>query len=305
MTTAPRGMRVSLHLNSHVQRASDIRLDLRRTAVRADQAGVSALALMDHFLHPAPQPTTDTVLEGYTALGFLAASTEFMDLMLLVSGVTHRHPVLLAKSVTTIDVLSAGRARLGIGAGWFEAENHAYGMPFPSAGERFTMLEETLEIIRLLWSSGDGPYTGEHFQLHSTTWSPMPIRPGHPPIIIGGNGRRQTLRLAARYGDGCNILVGPDMGGIDEARSLISTLHEHCIAIDRDPADVGISILFTAPIPTGRDGAEQFAAEMHGYAELGVSEVFVMPLGKPDVPGFIDELGTTIIPAVAQATADI
>lgn len=206
------GVRVSLHLNSYADRVSDIGPSLREVALHADQAGISAMALMDHFLHPGPRSAASPVLEGYTALGYMAAVTKYTDLMLLVSGVAHRHPVLLAKAVTTLDVLSDGRARLGIGAGWFEAENRSYGIAFPSTRERFSLLEETLQIMRQLWSSEDGAFAGGHFELETTMLSPMPIRSPRPPIVVGGNGRNQTLRLAARYADGCNILAGPSMG---------------------------------------------------------------------------------------------
>ena len=303
MTMAPEGMRVSLHLNSYPTRASEIVSNLRDIAQRADQAGIAALALMDHFLHPGPQAASDPVLEGYTALGFLAAITEFTDLMLLVSGATHRHPVLLAKAATTLDVLSGGRARLGIGAGWYEAENVAYGLPFPPARERFAILEEQLAVIRQLWSDDTGPFTGERYQMQSTAFAPMPLRSPRPPIVVGGNGRLHTLRLAATYADGCNLLAGPAMGGIDEATSLISTLHDHCASIGRDPTEISLSMLYASPVNSHRDSAARFAEEMREYAALGISEVFVMPLEQRSIPSFIDELGSNVIPSVVEATA--
>ena len=298
-------MRVALHLNSYAHDPANIASRLAEIAVRADQADLSALALMDHFLHPGPQPKSDPVLEGYTTLGFLAAKTQAVDLMLLVSGVHHRHPVLLAKAVTSVDVLSGGRARLGIGAGWFTAENDAYGLTFPSTGERFTQLRESVEIIRHLWSEGEGPFRGERFELASTAFAPSPLRKPHPPIVIGGNGRQQTLRLAATYADGCNILAGPTMGGVDEARSLIETLHEHCAGVDRAVDEIALSMLFTAPIDTSPDGVASFAAQMREYAALGISEVFVMPLGQPNVLAFVDALGAKIVPAVTDETRDL
>lgn len=296
MTNVQKGMRVALHLNSYASSARDIGPQLHKIGYRADQAGVSAIALMDHFLHPGPQPQSDPVLEGYTALGFLAAATKTTDLMLLVSGVTHRPPALLAKAVTTLDVLSGGRARLGIGAGWFEAENQAYGLPFPATGERFAMLAETLEILRQMWSDDEGAYDGDYFQLGSTLCAPMPLRRPRPPIIIGGNGRTRTIHLAAKYADGWNFLAGPHMGGLAEARSLIETLHDQCARVHRDPAEIDISMLYTSSIATDRDGAARFVDELRKYAQLGVSEVFVMPTRQRDIIQFVDELASHVIP---------
>ena len=148
------------------------------------------------------------MLEGYTTLGYLAAHTTTVRLGLLVTGVTYRHPGLLAKIVTTLDVLSGGRAELGIGAAWYEREHRGLGVPFPPVAERFERLEETLQICLQMWDAdNNGPFDGRHYQLAETLCSPAPISQPRPPILIGGGGERKTLRLVARYGDACNLFA--------------------------------------------------------------------------------------------------
>ena len=147
------------------------------------------------------------MLEGYTSLGFLAGQTDTMTLGLLVTGVTYRHPGLLAKIVTTLDVLSGGRAQLGIGAAWYEREHRGLGVPFPPLAERFERLEETLQICLQMWSDDAGPYEGRHYHLAETICSPPPISSPRPSLLIGGSGERKTLRLVARYADACNLFA--------------------------------------------------------------------------------------------------
>src|SRR3954470_5681066 len=179
---------------------------LAEVARTADEGGVSTLTMMDHWfqmetLGGPPGP----MLEGYTSLGFLAGLTERMDLGLLVTGVTYRHPGLLAKMVTTLDALSGGRAVLGLGAAWYEREHKGLGVPFPPVAERFARLEETLQICLQMWSDNDSPYEGKYYQLAETICSPRPIQRPRPRILIGGGGERKTLRLVARYADACNL----------------------------------------------------------------------------------------------------
>lgn len=304
MKPAEGGMSVSLHPNSFLLGA-DLAVGLLELVQRAEQAGVRTIALMDHFLPPGPQPVTDPVLEGYTALGFIAANTTTVDVMLLVSAVTHRHPALLAKAVTTLDVLSGGRARLGIGAGWYERENIMYGLPFPAPKVRFEIMDETLEIIGRMWAGDDGPFFGSHYTLESTRCSPMPVRQPRPPVLVGGNGRRRTLRLAARHADGCNLLAGPDMGGPSEVTALLQVLDEHCRDQGTHSDRIAASILYTSPVPTDPDGAARFAEEMRAYAHAGVEEVFVMPTRGLDAVRFVEELGSEVIPRVQQATQSL
>ena len=184
-------------------------------------------------------PAADPMLEGYTTLGFLAGQTERMRLGLLVTGVTYRHPGLLAKIVTTLDVLSGGRAQLGIGAAWYEREHLGLGVPFPPLAERFERLEETLQICLQMWSDDDGPYDGKHYQLAETICSPPPDQLAPSPILIGGSGERKTLRLVARYADACNLFASSP----DEVAHKLDVLARHCEAEGRDPATIERTIL--------------------------------------------------------------
>jgi F420-dependent oxidoreductase-like protein len=163
---------------------------------------------MDHWFQMEAFATSqDPMLEGYTSLGFLAGQTRVMKLSLLVTGVTYRHPGLLAKIVTTLDILSGGRAQLGIGAAWYEREHKGLGVPFPPLSERFERLEEVLQICLQMWSDDDGPYQGRYYELAETICSPRPIQKPRPRILVGGSGERKTLRLVAQYADACNLFA--------------------------------------------------------------------------------------------------
>src|SRR5580692_8108181 len=176
-------------------------------ARRAEAVGVRTLSFMDHYFQmDAVAPATDPMLEGYTALGYVAGLTARLRLRLLVGGVTYRHPGLLAKIVATLDVLSAGRAELGIGAAWYEREHLGLGVPFPPTAERFERLEEALQICLQMWSDDNGPFQGRYYRLDETICSPMPVSEPRPRILIGGSGERKTLRLVAQYADACNII---------------------------------------------------------------------------------------------------
>src|SRR6476659_11333473 len=180
---------------------------LAGVARAADEGGFATLTLMDHYfqmehLGGPPEP----MLEGYTSLGFVAGRTSRIELGLLVTGVTYRHPGLLAKIVTTLDVLSDGRAMLGLGAAWYEREHLAFGVPYPSTKERFERLEETLQIVQQAWGDG-GRFDGRHYTLEDLTIVPPPVQPGGPRIMVGGMGERKTLRLVAQYADACNFFM--------------------------------------------------------------------------------------------------
>src|SRR6202034_1581145 len=203
----------------------------------AEGLGVHTLSVMDHWfqmdmLWPAEEP----MLEGYTTLGFVAAKTETLRVRLLVGGVTYRHPGLLAKTITTLDVLSGGRAELGLGAAWYEREHRGLGVPFPPISERFERLEEALQICQQMWSDDNGPYEGTHYQLAETLCSPPPLSSPRPRILIGGGGEGKTLRLVALYADACNI------NGLPEVIShKISVLHKHCENVGRDPGEIEVT----------------------------------------------------------------
>ena len=207
---------------------------------RAEAIGVRTVSFMDHFFQmDRMAPAEDPMLEGYTALGFVAGCTERLRLRLLVTGVTYRHPGILAKTVTTLDVVSGGRAELGIGAAWYEREHLGLGVPFPPVAERFERLEEAIQICLQMWSDDNGPYEGRHYRLAETLCSPMPVSPPRPRIMIGGGGERKTLRLVAQYADACNFF-----GDADEIAHKVEVLRGHCDAVGRDPADIEVTAMF-------------------------------------------------------------
>jgi len=199
--------------------------ELDRLVRGADRAGVDTVWVVDHLLQADPTaPPEDTeMLEAYTALGFLAARTERVRLGTMVSGVTFRPPALLVKAVTTLDVLSGGRAWLGLGAGYHGEEAEAMGLPLPPVAERFQRLEETLRIAAQMWAGDDAPFEGRHYRLGRPAGSPLPIQRPRPPVLIGGTGERKTLRLVAQYADACNLFDIPDGGPYGQIEKTLST----------------------------------------------------------------------------------
>jgi F420-dependent oxidoreductase-like protein len=270
---------------------------LAAVGAAAEEAGVDNLSLMDHYFQLAMiGDASEPMLEGYTTLGFLAAHTRTVELQLLVTGVTYRHPALLAKIVSTVDILSGGRAALGIGAAWYEREHLALGVPFPSAGQRFERLEEALRIVKQMWSDDNGPFEGKHYQLAETLNSPQPLRRPHPPIMIGGGGEKKTLRLVAEYGDACNLFAGvPD--GLATVTAKLDILRDHCERAGTDYGRIRKTITYAHPLdPVG--GADAFLADMARYAEIGVDEVHVMP--HTDAVEYLRDLGRHVIPKLSQ-----
>jgi F420-dependent oxidoreductase-like protein len=265
---------------------------LATTARIAEESGVSVFTLMDHWFQMEMMATSeDPMLEGYTSLGFLAGHTSTMTLGLLVTGVTYRHPGLLAKIVTTLDVLSGGRAQLGIGAAWYEREHRGLGVPFPPLAERFERLEETLQICLQMWSDDSGPYDGRHYQLAETICSPPPISAPRPRILIGGLGERKTLRLVARYADACNLFaISPA-----EIGHKLEVLDRHCDAEGRDPATIDRTIL---ALSNPLDDVDKFLSLMEDYSALGVDAVELMPVGDP--VAFTTQVGERVVPVLAD-----
>jgi len=266
---------------------------LSDTARAAEDAGCTTFTLMDHYFQMEEfAKRTEPMLEGYTSLGFLAGRTERIRLGLLVTGVTYRHPGLLAKIVTTLDVVSSGRAQLGIGAAWYEAEHLGYGVPFPPLSERFERLEETLQICHQMWSDDDGPYEGTYYQLAETICSPPPVSSPRPRILVGGSGERKTLRLVARYADACNLFATD----LDEVAHKLQVLDRHCDDAERDPAEIQRTILAMADPMGDVDG---FLASMEQYAALGIDLVEVMPLVEDPV-AWVTQLGQQVVPRLAD-----
>jgi F420-dependent oxidoreductase-like protein len=263
--------------------------ELARVGAAAEESGATWLSFMDHFfqIEPVGLPPESNMLEGYTTLGYLAAHTSSVALGLLVTGVTYRHPGLLAKIVTTLDVLSGGRAVLGIGAAWFEREHRGLGVPFPALGERFERLEETLQICNQMWDPHDnGPFEGKYYQLAETLCSPQPIN--RPKVLIGGSGEQKTLRLVAQYGDACNLLNASP----EDVEHKLGVLRRHCDDVGRDYDEIRKTILVNKPRATP-ENLDEFVRHMAAYAKVGVQAAIVMPTtGSP--AAWIDAMAPAI-----------
>jgi F420-dependent oxidoreductase-like protein len=277
--------------------ASAIRSKLAEIARAAEAAGFDSLWVMDHFFQiRGVGPVEAEMLESYSTLGYLAGLTERVRLGALVTGVIYRHPGLLAKTVTTLDVVSGGRAYFGLGAGWFEREALGMGVPFPPTKERFERLEETLQIARQMWSGDDGPYTGRHFQLAETLCNPQPISQPHPPILIGGMGEHKTLRLVAQYADACNLFART---GIDTVRSKLEVLKRHCERFQRDYAEIEKTTLSTVRLAEGAGNAKDVVVECRSLAAAGIQHcIFNMPNVHEIEP--LRVFGREVIPAVRE-----
>jgi F420-dependent oxidoreductase-like protein len=271
---------------------TEIASTLAETARVAEQAGLSTFTVMDHYFQMEHAGSVaEPMLEAYTTLGYVAAKTERMTLGVLVTGVMYRHPGLLAKIVTTLDVLSGGRARLGIGASWYDREQRGLGVPVVPVAERFERLEETLRICVQMWSDDNGPFHGRHYQLAETLCVPPPISRPHPPILVGGGGERKTLLLAARYADACNVFA---TSPADVAHKL-DVLRSHCDAEGRDYDRIRKTVLAVRPVLADLDA---FVAAAGEYAALGVTEIEVMPDRHP--VEFAEQLAEKVLPRLAE-----
>lgn len=295
-------MKLGLHLTSFSFDGGTAAIGptLAEAAKLAEEVGVDNVSVMDHYFQLAFIGNAELpMLEGYTTLGFLAAQTSRVDLQLLVTGVTYRHPGLLAKIISTLDVLSGGRAVLGIGAAWYQREHEALGVRFPALSERFERLEETLQIVRQMWSDEVGPYLGKYYQLAETINEPQPIRRPHPPIMIGGGGERKTLRLVAKYADACN-LFGGGQDGLEVIAGKLAVLREHCEREGTDYDGIRKTITWASGSPDVDDqGGAAFAAALEPYAALGVSDVHIMPPPGGDVINYIAGLGENVVARVS------
>ena len=270
-------------------------------AQRAERAGVYSMWVMEHFFQiSVVGPPTNEMLEGWTALAFAAGHTNRIKLGTMVTGVTYRHPGLLVKTATTLDVLSHGRAYFGIGAAWNEEEHLGLGVPFPPVAERFERLEETLQIALQMWAGDEKAYEGKYYHLARPLNSPQSVQRPHPPILIGGAGERKTLRLVAQYGDACNILARL---GKDELQHKLDVLRGHCVALGRPYEQIEKTTLDVMRFSRdGRDGSLTPAAAIDHFASLaamGIDQaIFSMP-NVFDLEPF-DLLATEIVPAVEK-----
>jgi F420-dependent oxidoreductase-like protein len=268
--------------------------DLATVARTADDAGFEYLAVMDHFFQIGVLgPPDREMLEAYTTLGYLAGHTSRVRLFTLVTGVTYRHPGVLAKIVTTLDVLSGGRAGLGIGAAWNDEESRGLGIPFPPVAERFERLEETLQICLQMWQGDESPYQGRHYQLERPLNSPQALSRPHPPILIGGGGERKTLRLVAQYAQACNLFPGPDL-----PRKL-DVLRGHCDAVGRDYDEIEKTCYFIYDVGPKGEKAQEVVDQLGSLAQMGFHAAIGAVANVWDVTP-LEVIGSEVIPAVAS-----
>lgn len=271
---------------------------ITRIAQTAESGGFYSMWVMDHFFQLGGEflgPAEDPMLEGYTTLGYLAGVTEKMKLGTLVTGVIYRNPGLLVKAVTTLDVLSGGRAYFGIGAGWYEREAKALGFEFPSLKERFEQLEEALKITHQMWSDNDGAFEGKQFQMAETICNPQPISEPRPPIMIGGMGEQKTLKYVAQYADACNLFA---RAGVDVLKHKLDVLQGHCADVGRDYAEIEKTTLATAFVEdlATPEAIVDFCGQM---AEIGVTHAI---FNLPDAQGLtnLETIAEKVIPQVAD-----
>ena len=272
----------------------EMRVRLGEIAQLAEQAGFDRISVMDHVWQIRNVgPAEHEMLEAYTTLGYLAARTERVKLLTLVTAVVYRDPGLLAKAVTTLDVLSGGRAMLGIGAAWNEEEARGLGLLFPPTAERFERLEEALRICLQMWSDDEGPFEGKYYHLGRTLNSPQSLSRPHPPILIGGSGERKTLRLVAQYADACNIFGGPEL-----ARKL-EVLREHCAAVGRDYAEIEKTSGARFDLGANGENVEQVIEQLHELAELGVQVAHGAVVGVGTLRP-LELMAERVIPAISK-----
>jgi len=268
--------------------------DIARTA---DEVGFDSIWVMDHFWQIRMNgPEHHEMLEGYSALSYIAAVTKRAKLGTMVTGVVYHHPGILAKTVTTLDVLSGGRAWLGIGAAWNEAESRGLGIPFPPIKERFERLEETLQICQQMWEGKRGsekPFRSEHYQLERPLNSPQSLTRPHPPILIGGGGEKKTLRLVAQYADACNLFPTP------EIPRKLDILREHCQAVGRNYEDIEKTSLFTFDLGDNGENLGKVIGGLKWLAGMGIQTV-IGHVPKMYETKRLEAIGEKLIPAVAN-----
>ncbi|MFF3374745.1 LLM class F420-dependent oxidoreductase [Streptomyces sp. NPDC002680] len=289
-------MRLGVHINrfNHSSGAAALGPELAAAGAAAEAAGVHRLTVMDHYFQMEFNGgAEDPMLEAYTTLGFLAAHTSTIRLGALVTGVTYRHPGLLAKIATTLDVLSGGRATLGIGAAWYDREHAGLGVPYPATAERFERLEETLRICLQMWDQDDnGPFEGTHYRLAETLCVPAPVSSPHPEIMIGGGGERKTLRLVAQYANACNLFASSP----EEVGHKLDVLRGHCDSVGRPYDDITRTLVYMGEALAEND-VDGFVRDIEGYAKFGIETVMLGPhTGEP--AAWIEQF---VAPAVRRA----
>jgi F420-dependent oxidoreductase-like protein len=287
-------LKLGLHLSNFTYGVEAARFapTLDQIVAGADAAGFDRISVMDHYFQiPGVGPAHHEMFEAYGILGYIAARTSRVKLGVLATGVTYRNPGFLAKQVTGLDVLSRGRAWLGIGAAWYDREHAGLGIPFPPLSERFERLDEAIRICLQMWSDDDGPFEGRHYQLAETLCSPQPVQRPRPPIMVAGSGERKTLRLVARHGDACNVRGDSP----DEVRRRFDILARHC---EREGTDYGaiertIAMRFD-PGPHGERAAE-LVDTLGRFSEAGAQAVLGSLVGCED-PRVMETMGKAVIP---------
>ncbi len=283
-------MELGLHIADFTWSGASLADTLARQARDAEAAGIARITVMDHFWQLGGDigPWEHEMLEAYTTLGYLAAHTSTVLLHTLATGVVNRPPGVLAKQIATLDVLSGGRAGLGIGAGWFEDEAEGLGIDFPPPGERIDRLEEAVRVCLQMWSGSQEPFSGRYYRLARTLGSPAPLSRPRPYLMIAGGGERRTLRLVAQYADACNLAAGP------QAAHKLDVLRRHCEAVGRDEDEVEKTAMTSVRPTTTRD---ELLREIQGLRALGFSAVYVYSTGIREPARLVDLLGS-VVPAV-------
>src|SRR6266508_1687069 len=262
----------------------------------ADEAGFASLWVMDHhFQIEGVGPAEDPMLEAYSALSYLAGVTTRARLGAMVTGVIYRYPGILVKTVSTLDVLSGGRAYLGIGAGWYEREARGLGVPFPPLKQRFEQLEEALQIARQMWSGTVAPYAGTHYRLAETLNGPQPLSKPHPPILIGGAGEKKTLRLVAQYADACNLFA---FAGPQAIHQKLEVLRRHCDDVGRPYDEIERTALGMVNLTPGGMTPADLIATCPALADAGIQH-YIISLPNVNEVTPPDVIGREVTPAVA------
>jgi F420-dependent oxidoreductase-like protein len=289
-------MRIGLQIPNFTWPGGPARIatTLKQISQVAEEAGFYSLWVMDHFFQIRGIGPHDTdMLEAYTTLGYLAALTRRVKLGTMATGVIYRYPGILVKTVTTLDVLSGGRAYFSIGAAWNEQEAKGLGAPFPPLSVRFELLEEALQIAKQMWSANNGPYHGRHNHLGETLCVPQPLSHPHPPILVAGGGEKKTLRLVAQYGDACNVFGSPEAVG-----AKLAVLKQHCANLGRDYDSIEKTSLSTVELRPGKMSTADVLAQCRAFAAVGVQHaIFNMPNVHDIDP--LEVFGREIIPAAA------
>lgn len=302
LTKCEINMKVGLQLPSFTVPEGDhaIAENLNKVAKMADTGGFYSMWVMDHYFQIVDlfgEKESNPMLEGYSVLNYLAGITKNVKLGTLVTGIIYREPAYLAKTVSSLDVLSNGRAYLGIGAAWYEDEAKGLGFEFPSMKDRFEMLEENLQIAHQMWDDGNnGAYEGKHFKLDKTLCQPQPLQDPHPPILIGGMGEQKTLKFVAKYADACNLFA---RAGLETLEHKLDVLKRHCEDLGRDFDEIEKTTLGTIHLAEDKMDADQVIDQFKEYANLGFDQAIVnLPNAYDLTP--IEIFDDEIIPAVVD-----